>query len=82
MRYSIYESKKEDFHAMKEAKKKDASRRRDSMAARTEAARRIKEAEEQMDSNVKEEEKSLLDFRYTAWVGEKEYKKKEVTDIA
>jgi hypothetical protein len=47
------------------------------MAAKTEVARQIKEVESNIAMEAKEQEKSLLDFRYSAWVGEKEYKKNE-----
>jgi hypothetical protein len=77
---SYFESKKEDFHAVKEAKQKESSRRRDSMVGRTEAARKVKDTEKVLEEEKKNQEKSLLDFRYTAWCGEKEFKKKEVLE--
>ena len=48
------------------------------MANRTESARKIKEKERELEVETKEAEQSLLDFRYTSWVGDKEYKKNEV----
>ena len=51
---------------------------RQSMANRTESARKIKEKERELEVETKEAEQSLLDFRYTSWVGDKEYKKNEV----
>lgn len=50
------------------------------MVGRTEAARKLKETEKALEEERKDQEKSLIDFRYTAWCGEKEYKKKEVLD--
>jgi hypothetical protein len=48
------------------------------MVGRTETARKIKETEISLEEEKKEQEKSLIDFRYSAWCGEKEYKMKEV----
>lgn len=74
---SLNQSKREDMLAVREAKKQAEMKRRQSMAAKTEVARQIKEVESNIAMEAKEQEKSLLDFRYSAWVGEKEYKKNE-----
>ena len=47
------------------------------MAMRTEAARKAKEIDQDIKIDEKQQEKSLLDFRYSAWTCEKEYKSNE-----
>ena len=62
---------------MREAKKQEDMKRRQSMANRTEAAKQMKEVEHDLHLDNMEQERSRLDFRYTSWQDEKEYKKQE-----
>lgn len=62
---------------MREAKQKEAAKRRESMAVRTETARAIKEVEQDLEEKTKEEELDIMNLRYDSWVSEKEYKKME-----
>lgn len=75
--HSFTQSRREDIEAVREAKKKEDMKRRQSMANRAEMAKQLKEVEHDLDLENKEQERSRLDFRYTSWQDEKEYKKHE-----
>lgn len=74
---SLSQSKREDAQAVRDAKKQEEMKRRQSMATRTEVARNLKEVEHDLELVNKEEERSLLDFRYASWQDEKQYQKQE-----
>ena len=77
LNYSLAQSRREDFEAVREAKKKDDMMRRQSMANKTEAAKQEREVQQDLDLKKKEQEIRDLDFRYTSWQDEKEHKMQE-----
>ena len=73
------ESKREDFLSVREAKEKDAAKRRESMAMRTQYAKQVKEVEKELIKMQKTEEKTQFDMRHDDWISEKEYKDMEAS---